>query len=66
MERILMEVPMLADYMGIAKWRVRRHLKPDIFRNLSQKMLEKYAAVFEIKVNDLINFNIPPKTTENP
>jgi hypothetical protein len=65
MERILMEVPMLADYMGIAKWRVRRHLKPDVFRKLSQKMLEKYASVFETKVSDLIDFNIPPKTTEN-
>ena len=66
MERILMEVPMLADYMGIAKWRVKRHLKPDVFRSLSQKLLEKYASVFEIPVGDLKNFNIPPKTTENP
>lgn len=65
MERILMEVPMLADYMGIAKWRVKRHLKPDVFRSLSQKLLDKYAAVFEIPVSDLKNFNIPPKTTEN-
>ena len=65
MERILMEVPMLADYMGIAKWRVKRHMKPDVFRKLNQKLLEKYAAVFETPVSELINFNMPPKTTEN-
>jgi len=46
MERCLMEVPMLAAYMEIAAWRVRRHLKPAVYRKLSDKMKSRYAAVF--------------------
>lgn len=53
MEKMLMEVPMLAGYMEIAGWRVRRHLKPSVFRKLSPRMLEKYATVFGITVAEL-------------
>jgi hypothetical protein len=53
MERILMEVPMLSAYMEIGKWRVRRHLKPSVFSKLKPHTLAKYAAVFDIKVEEL-------------
>jgi len=46
MERCLMEVPMLAAYMEIAAWRIRRHLKPAVYKKLSEKMKKRYAAVF--------------------
>lgn len=54
MERILMEIPMLAAYMDIGKWRVRRHLKPGIFKTLKPETLAKYAAIFDISVEELI------------
>ena len=46
MERCLMEVPMLAAYMEISSWRVRRHLRPGVYKKLSDKMKSRYAAVF--------------------
>ncbi|MEI7499894.1 MAG: hypothetical protein WCK84_05540 [Bacteroidota bacterium] len=55
MEKILMEVPMLAAYMEIPKWRVRRHLKSKVFKKIKPEILEKYASVFGIKVDQLID-----------
>jgi hypothetical protein len=55
MERILMEVPMLAAYMELPKWRVKRHLKPRVFKKLKTAHLEKYASIFEITVDELTN-----------
>ena len=37
MERCLMEIPMLADYMEMPKWRVRRHLRPSVYGNFPEK-----------------------------
>jgi len=55
MEMRLMEVPMLAAYMELPKWRVKRHMKPKIFTKLSQEKLAKYAGIFEITVDQLTN-----------
>lgn len=55
MEKILMEVPMLAAYMELPKWRVRRHLKSKVFKRLKADILAKYAAVFDITVEELTN-----------
>lgn len=53
MELNKMDLPILASYVGIWKWRVKRHFKPSVFKKLSQKTLEKYAAVFDITVDEL-------------
>jgi len=53
MEKILMEVPMLAAYMEISGWRVRRHLKSRVFKKLNQKILARYAAIFGITIEQL-------------
>lgn len=53
MELNKMDLPILASYAGIWKWRVKRHFKPSVFKKLSQKTLEKYAAVFDISVDEL-------------
>jgi hypothetical protein len=55
MEKILMEVPMLAAYMEIPKWRVRRHMKSKVFKKLKPELLDKYAGVFGITVEELRN-----------
>lgn len=53
MEKNQMEVPMLAAYSGFRKWKVKRHLKPKHFKNLSEEVLQKYASVFDISVAQL-------------
>jgi len=53
MEVHRMDLSILSSYVGLWKWRVKRHLKPNIFNKLSNKLLEKYAVVFEISVHDL-------------
>ncbi len=55
MELNKMDLPILASYVGIWKWRVKRHFKPSVFKKLPQKTLEKYAEVFDISVEDLQN-----------
>ena len=56
MEKNKMDVGILSSYVGIWKWRVKRHFKPAVFKNLSNKTLSKYANVFEISVEELITF----------
>ncbi len=60
MEKVLMEIPMLAAYMEMPRWRVRRHLKPSVFRKLKPAVLRKYAEVFGITEEELKNPNFTP------
>jgi len=46
-------VALLASYTGIAKWRVKRHLKPKKFNQLNEEILKKYASAFGISVEEL-------------
>lgn len=55
MELSKMDLPILASYVGLWKWRVKRHFKPSVFKKLSPKILEKYADVFDISVEELQN-----------
>ena len=52
-----MDVALLAAYAGLWKWRVRRHLKPAVFNRLKPSMLERYARVFRLSIDQL---NTPP------
>ena len=56
MELHRMDVSILASYVGIHKWFVKRHFSPKRFKNLSDKTLKKYADVFEISIEELKNF----------
>jgi hypothetical protein len=53
----MMDLPIVAAYTGFWQWTVKRHLKPDVFKNLSDKKLQKYAEVFDITVEELKNAN---------
>jgi hypothetical protein len=53
MELKLMDVKVVAAYSGFRRWQVRRHLRPAKFKKLSDQRLQRYAAVFEVSVNDL-------------
>ena len=53
MELNKMDPSILSSYVGIWKWKVKRHFKPSVFQKLKNKTLEKYAEVFEITMEDL-------------
>jgi hypothetical protein len=57
MELNKMDVPVLAAYVGMWQWRVKRHAKPKIFKKLSNSALKKYADAFGISVDELKNFD---------
>jgi len=48
-----MDVPLLAQYSGVARWRVKRHLQPKIFNRLSPQILAGYATLFRISIEQL-------------
>lgn len=53
MELRLMDVGVLAGYTGFWKWQVRRHLRPDVFKKLSERKLHRYAEIFDVSISDL-------------
>lgn len=55
MELHKMDVPILASYVGMWQWRVKRHFKPSVFKKLRNKTLRKYATVFDVTVAQLQN-----------
>src|SRR5262245_24108420 len=58
MELRLMDPSILAAYTGYWKWQVNRHMKPGVFKKLSDRKLQKYADLFEVAVDDLKNLKI--------
>jgi hypothetical protein len=52
-----MDVTLLAQYSGMFKWRVKRHLRPDVFRKLNQQLLERYATLLKTTVTELTDLN---------
>lgn len=55
MERNKMDLTILASYVGMWKWRVKRHFKPAVFAKLNPTILQKYADAFEISIAELKN-----------
>ena len=53
MEKNIMDVGMLSQYMDISKRKVSKHLEPSGFSALDEKTLKKYAEVFDITVEEL-------------
>ena len=55
MELNRMDWQTLAAYVGKWTFFVKRHAKPNVFKNLNSKTLQKYADVFGISLTDLQN-----------
>lgn len=55
MELNKMDLTILASYVGMWKWRVKRHFKPSVFTQLNDRILQKYADAFEISIAELKN-----------
>lgn len=56
MQKNLMDISLLSKYVGKWKWRVRRHMKPAVFKQLSDNQLQAYATLFNITVAELKDF----------
>ncbi len=57
MELNKMDLAVLAAYVGMWQWRVKRHAKPKVFKSLSESVLKKYADAFGISTDELKNFD---------
>ncbi len=53
MELNKMDLTILSSYVGMWKWRVKRHFKPTVFAKLSDSVLKKYADTFGISIAEL-------------
>ena len=53
MERNLMDAGLLAEHMGYFTLKVRWHLRPKVFAGLNNSVLEKYAEVLKMTVDQL-------------
>jgi hypothetical protein len=58
MELALMDINLLADYTGYWKWQIKRHLKPDVFKKLPEKKLQRYADVFNVSIEQFKNMQV--------
>ncbi len=56
MHKYYMDVPALAAGMGLARWRVKRHLNPRVFSRLNDRLLQRYADFFQVDIRTLKNF----------
>ena len=56
MEKNIMDLKLLADYVDLPKRKVRKHLHPEKFAQLGDDILQRYADTFEIQLEDLKNF----------
>ena len=52
-----MDIGLLAKYVDLWGWQVRRHLRPAVFARLSDKVLARYAALFGLSVDELRDIN---------
>ena len=56
MEVKLMDLTILSGYTGFWGFTIKRHMKPSVFKSLSDKKLSIYAKAFEISLEELKNF----------
>ena len=54
----LMDIGIVAAYTGFWKWAIKRHLKPSVFKQLSEKKLQQYADAFNVSVEELKTMNV--------
>lgn len=58
-----MDLAILSQTTGIARWRIRRHFKPQRFTKLKPALLQRYAEAFDITIEQL---QALPSATEQP
>ena len=58
MELRLMDMGIVAAYTGFWKWSIKQHMKPAVFKKLSDKKIQRYAAAFNITPDELKTMNV--------
>ncbi len=58
MEFRLMDPGIVSAYTGFWKWTIKRHMKPAVFKKLSEDTLKKYAEAFNVTVEVLKTMNV--------
>jgi len=53
MELRVMDIGIVAAYTRFWKWQVKKHMKYTVFEKLSDSKLARYAALFEVSVEEL-------------
>ncbi|MEI6174736.1 MAG: hypothetical protein WCR01_13380 [Bacteroidota bacterium] len=53
MEKNLLDPLNLSMMAGMSLWRVKWHFKPAVFKRLNDRILQKYAAAFNITIDQL-------------
>ncbi|MBX3618908.1 MAG: hypothetical protein KF891_02780 [Rhizobacter sp.] len=53
-----MDVPLLSQTSGFWQWRVKRHLRPEVFATLDEKHLQRYADALGVSTAEL--HTLPP------
>lgn len=48
-----MDVPLLSQTSGFWQWRVKRHLRPEVFASLTDKQLQRYADALGLSIPEL-------------
>ena len=48
MKKEIMDISILSESTGLPRWRIRRHLKPNVFLKLSDSILNLYKNVFNL------------------
>ena len=61
MEKNIMDISILSQYLEIPKRKVRRHMNPKGFKKLDEEIIKKYALTFDISVEELCNPDEPVK-----
>lgn len=51
-----MDPTVLAQAMGLPRWRVKRHLKGRVFARLSERLLREYARILRVPLDALLPF----------
>ncbi|MBN2159537.1 MAG: hypothetical protein JW807_09085 [Spirochaetes bacterium] len=51
-----LDLPTLAQQMGLSQRKVKKHMKPEVFEKLDDEILGQYAGLFQIDVSEIKNF----------
>ena len=52
-----MDLALLSQYSGLFRWRIKRHLRPEVFGTLKKPLLERYATLFKTTVAELTSLD---------
>lgn len=55
MEKQIMDIGLLSKYIGLWKWKVKKHLKQKHFTKLPEDLIKKYADIFDLSSKELVD-----------